>query len=209
MQVTLKYKILIIIIAIGLLIFGTYKAIQNRMNSEEGLDNDISTGEIITEKTEEKSDEDDYIYVHIIGEVKNNGIIKLKAGDRLINAIEAAGGVTEQADLSQINLAYVLSDGNKIRIPNINDKNDNTNYITNGSGENVIIGEEKNNAKININIATQSELETITGVGPSTAAKIIEYRNKNGKFKKIEDLKKVGGIGEGKFNNLKDEITVK
>lgn len=209
MQVTLKYKILIIIIAIGLLIFGTYKAIQNRMNSEEGLANDISTGEIITEKTEEKSDEDDYIYVHVIGEVKNNGIIKLKAGDRLINAIEAAGGVTEQADLSQINLAYVLSDGNKIRIPNINDKNDNTNYITNGSGENVIIGEEKNNAKININIATQSELETITGVGPSTAAKIIEYRNKNGKFKKIEDIKKVGGIGEGKFNNLKDEITVK
>ena len=209
MQVTLKYKILIIIIAIGLLIFGTYKAIQNRMNSEEGLANDISTGEIITEKTEEKSDEDDYIYVHIIGEVKNNGIIKLKAGDRLINAIEAAGGVTEQADLSQINLAYVLSDGNKIRIPNVNDKNDNTNYITNGSGENVIIGEEKNNAKININTATQSELETITGVGPSTAAKIIEYRNKNGKFKKIEDLKKVGGIGEGKFSNLEDEITVK
>ena len=136
-------------------------------------------------------------------------------GDRIINAIELAGGVTEKADLSKVNLAFVLSDGNKIKIPSIDDVDvEKENYISLDGGKNVII--EGNGGtiggsggKVNINVATQTELETLTGIGPSIAAKIIEYRNKNGKFKTKEDVKKVSGVGNEKYNGIKDEITVK
>ncbi len=132
-------------------------------------------------------------------------------GDRIINAIEAAGGVTEKADLSKVNLAFVLSDGNKIRIPSVDDVNiEKENYLSVDSGKNVIIeGNGGSGGKVNINIATQTELETLTGIGPSIAAKIIEYRNKNGKFNTKEDVKKVSGVGNEKYNGIKDEITVK
>ena len=132
-------------------------------------------------------------------------------GDRIINAIEAAGGVTEKADLSKVNLAFVLSDGNKIRIPSVDDVNiEKENYLSVDSGKNVIIeGNGGSGGKVNINIATQTELETLTGIGPSIAAKIIEYRNKNGKFNTKEDVKNVSGVGNEKYNGIKDEITVK
>ena len=132
-------------------------------------------------------------------------------GDRIINAIEAAGGVTEKADLSKVNLAFVLSDGNKIRIPSVDDVDiEKESYLSEDSGKNVIIeGNGGSGGKVNINIATQTELETLTGIGPSIAAKIIEYRNKNGKFNNKEDVKKVSGVGNEKYNGIKDEITVK
>ena len=132
-------------------------------------------------------------------------------GDRIINAIEAAGGVTEKADLSKVNLAFILSDGNKIRIPSVDDVDiEKESYLSEDSGKNVIIeGNGGSGGKININIATQTELETLTGIGPSIAAKIIEYRNKNGKFNNKEDVKKVSGVGNEKYNGIKDEITVK
>ncbi len=138
-------------------------------------------------------------------------LLNWKNGSRIINAIEAAGGITEKADLSKVNLAFVLSDGCKINIPSIDSNVNNENIISNSSGNNVIVEGNANGSggKVNINVANQAELETLTGVGPSIASKIIEYRNSKGKFKKIEDLKNVGGIGEEKFNNLKDEITVK
>ena len=132
-------------------------------------------------------------------------------GDRIINAIDAAGGVTEKADLSKVNLAFVLSDGNKIRIPSVDNVDiEKESYLSEDSGKNVIIeGNGGSGGKVNINIATQTELETLTGIGPSIAAKIIEYRNKNGKFNNKEDVKKVSGVGNEKYNGIKDEITVK
>ena len=132
-------------------------------------------------------------------------------GDRIINAIETAGGVTESANLSKVNLAFVLSDGCKVKIPSIYDKDENFESVSIDSGNNVIISgsNSNNNAKVNINTASQAELETLAGIGPSIAAKIIEYRNKNGKFSKIEDLKNVGGIGEEKYNSVKNQISVK
>ena len=136
------------------------------------------------------------ICVHIIGEVNNEGIISLKEGQRVIDAIEKAGGMTEKADLKKINLAYILSDGQKIRIPSFNEEEENVQYITNGDEKSVVEdGVSTNNSKVNINTASQTELETLDGIGPSIAAKIIEYRNKNGKFKKVEDLLNVSGIG--------------
>ena len=186
------------------------------------------------------------IIVHISGAVNAEGIVELKANSRISDAIEKAGGLREDADISLINLAYVLEDGMKIYIPSVNDKknsdsvsstedttnkenynssniiansvkNDETiNYVTKESGG-VNSGTVKNkengtssisNEKININKATQTELETLPGIGPSTALKIINYRNENGKFKSIDDIKNVSGIGDGKFTKIKDLICV-
>ena len=125
-----------------------------------------------------------------------------------------AGGLKEDADLKQINLAYVLEDGMKINIPSKNEStNENTNEDSNNT-ESYITKENLNSSnntkisKVNINNATQTELETLPGIGPSTALKIINYRKEKGKFNKIEDIKNVNGIGESKFNKIKEFIKI-
>lgn len=99
-----------------------------------------------------------------------------------------------------------MEDGQKITIPKEGEEIQN--YIDTTAGENVLEKEQKS-GKVNINTANQTELETLTGIGPSTALKIIEYRKANGNFKEKEDIKNVSGIGENKFNAIKDEIEVK
>lgn len=178
----------------------------NNMNGE--------SSEFDKDNTEvENNESDKVIYIHIVGEVKNEGVVKLKEGQRIIDAIEEAGGVTEFADLSKVNLAFVLSDGQKVEIPNVNDNVENFRYVTDNSGDDIIVdnGNKLNEGgnKVNINTASQTELETLNGIGPSTASKIIEYREENGKFRRIEDLKNVSGIGEAKYEAIKDNIVVK
>lgn len=152
---------------------------------------------------------DGEIIIHITGEVLNEGIVKTKKDSRIADVIEQAGGITEEADLSQVNLAYQVKDGQKIYIPNINDEeNDTQVYITEEAGINVVIEDKEYGNKVNINTASQTELETLSGIGPSTALKIINYRKENGEFKQIEDIKNVPGIGEAKFESLKGEICV-
>ena len=137
----------------------------------------------------------------------NPGIISLPTEARISDAIDAAGGTTELADISKINLAYKLNDGQKLKIPSIYDVEE-VIYIQNNAGNEVVLSENTKNAIININSASQSELENLPGIGPSTASKIIDYRSKNGNFKKIEDIMNVSGIGESKFNSIKDYICI-
>lgn len=117
-------------------------------------------------------------------------------------------------------MAYKLEDGVKIHIPTKQEKenskanNTEESYITNASGvsssdEKTEDKQETNNAKVNINTATQAQLETLPGIGPSTATKILSYRKEKGKFKKIEEIKEVSGIGNAKFEKIKDLICVK
>lgn len=127
-----------------------------------------------------------------------------------------------------MNLAFILSDGCRVRIPSVDEKDTNYSIVSSSSGENIVTYNDgkmndnandtnfnkgnariKNGAKVNINTASQAELETLTGVGPSIASKIIEYRKINGKFKRLEELKNVSGIGEEKYNSLKGEICIK
>ena len=185
---------------------------QNNINNEQNSEN-INSAQ--TENTAENNTLENKIIVHITGEVKKTGILTLNEGARIADAIKAAGGTTNNADLDQVNLAYQLQDGQKIYIPNKNDKEKNIakEYITSESGNNVIIEENTSEAggiskKVNINQAKQSELETLPGIGEAMANRIIEYREQNGKFQKIEDLKNVKGIGEAKFNKIKELITV-
>ncbi len=171
-------------------------------------DIDLNEIEIIEKNDTKIQDEKNYIVLHITGEVKNTGIIKIAEGSRLMDAIEAAGGVTENANLNRINLAYVLKDGQKIYVPSIYDEGEKE-YVTQNIGENILDDFTlKNTEKVNINMATQTELETLSGIGPSTAQKIINYRNENGKFKTIEEIKNVPGIAESKFQSIKNEICV-
>lgn len=172
------------------------------------------------------------IYVHIIGEVNNPGVVILNEGSRMIDAINAAGGTTSNANITKINLVYILEDGMKVNIPNNSDFKNDTNfeYITKSSGDgksdnslSSVSSSEKNNSEmsinsdssslrrytvININKATQTELETLPGIGPSLALNIINYRKENGKFSSIDEIKNVSGIGDNKFEKLKSYIKV-
>lgn len=189
----------------------------------------------IYSKEDEKIEqsENNIIKVHITGAVNNEGIVELESDSRLSDAIDKAGGLKSNADLANINLACILEDGAKIYIPKLEDANNNEiNYSSSGVYNSIDITNSESNSilnnsfnvnsnaksfstvngikkKVNINTATQDELETLSGIGTSTAKKIISYRNEVGKFKKIDDIKKVNGIGEAKFNKIKDFITIK
>ena len=127
-----------------------------------------------------------------------------------------AGGSLEDADLTKVNLAYTISDGQKIYIPKVGEfissQGEFSEYISSEFGNNDLIENENGitsgGEKVNINTANQTELETLQGIGPSTAQKIIDYRKKNGKFESIEDVQNVKGIGDGKFEDIKDNICV-
>ena len=212
----LSVKTKIIIAIIGIVIVTTIGLYYIKFTNENNNEIDIYQNE--EEITENIAQEDiaieENITVHIIGEVKYPGVVVIKEGSRVVDAIEAAGGETDDADLNSLNLAYMLNDGEKIYVPNKQEtKDENKNYIEEGGGTNISqAGTDQNNSKnekININTAGEDELMKITGIGESTAKKIIEYRNQNGRFKTIEDIKKIPGIGDSKYNNMKEEIRVK
>lgn len=146
-----------------------------------------------------ESDEDgEYIYTHITGEIKKPGVYKMKAGTRMDDLVKEAGGLTDDADIDQINLSEKLVDEERIIVPS-----------KSGSSEEGITSAaiDAKTKKININKASLSELMTLPGVGEKTAQKFIDYREQK-KFKKIEDVMNIEGIGENKFKNIKEYISV-
>ncbi len=212
-NLTKKQKIIVIAIA-GIVVIGIMYFIYNKNQVKEdiNIENEILVNNVITN---ENNTNDDIVIIHITGSVKNPGIVKLKEGSRIEDAIESAGGLTENADITKVNLAYVVEDGTKIKIPSASEEDiGDEDIIDSKSGDNIIIEENtvpSNNSTqtININKATEKEFETLPGIGPSLASKIIEYRNQNGKFESIEDIKNVNGIGDNKYEKIKDLITVK
>ena len=142
------------------------------------------------------------MYVDISGEVNNPGVYIVEPETRLFEVIQKAGGLTDDADTNQINQADFVEDGEKIIIPSSNTTTDsNHNIIT----ESVEI--PSNSGIININTASKDQLMTVSGIGEVTAEKIIEYRSKH-RFKKKEDIMNIKGIGNAKFEKMKDEICV-
>lgn len=159
-----------------------------------------------------KEKENKTIMVDISGEIITPGVVKLPEGSRIIDAITAAGGKTEDADLSKVNLAYILDDGVQLYIPRYNEKLEKEIVQTEpgvGIIQEGINTTSKKDSKVNINTANKEKLATLPGIGEGTAEKIIEYRSKTGKFKAIDEIKKIPGIGESKFKSLKDKITIK
>lgn len=194
-----------IIIIIGILYF-IYNGIDKK--STDQIDNNMLS---IENNTKENEESKELVIVHITGAVKTPGIVKLPEGARIEDAIDKAGGLTEDADISDVNLAYVLEDGIKIKIPTISEEK-NEEIIINSSGEGIVEKEISNNSEnkiININKANETDLQTLPGIGASLAGRIVEYRNSNGKFNEIEDIKNVSGIGDSKYENIKNFICVK
>lgn len=209
--------IISLIVFIFIYIFYFKKEEVEIISDEERIENSVNENNT----KEEKIKENNKIIVYITGSVNKEGIIELDEGSRITDAIEKAEGLKENADISSINLAYILSDGIKIYIPNIEEKNQNNllkendqtqNYIKQESGVSTINNQENNNKlneKININNADIKTLENLPGIGESTARKIIDYREKNGKYNSIEELQKVNGIGKNKYEKIKDLIVIK
>lgn len=191
-----KYLIGIVAIIIIIVVYGFKNIFSQTDKYERFTFNNIIQNSVNRDISNELND--NLIKVHITGEVNNPGLIELEAGSRIYDAIEFAGGLTNEADTSKTNLAYILSDGEKIYIPSFNDEENNE-----------FISDISSIRKININTANIQELESIPGVGSSTATAILEYRNDNGKFFAIEDIQNVSGIGESKFEKMKEYITVK
>ena len=218
----LKNKIIIIIciiILIGVAVYLFYKYNQGEETYNIDALEEVNVENIdeVETNVENQTIEEEKIAIHITGEVKNAGLLYLNKGARIADAIKEAGGATKNANLDQVNLAYVLEDGQKIYIPNKKEKIQAGAYIITDSGNNVLVEEGKSttsekskgvNGKVNINSANQSELETLQGIGPALAQRIIEYRKENGKFHSIEDIQNVKGIGDSKYSNIKDSICV-
>ena len=210
-----KTKILLIILIAIMAIGISYYAYQNEKESQNIIEQ--QNLEIEENKQEESSKETKKIIVHVSGAVQNEGVIELEENSRIADAIEKAGGFREDAYTKDVNLAYKLEDGMKIYIPTMEEKeNEKTNVIVesnietennNSSYSNASDG-KNTNSKVNINTASKEELDTLPGIGPSTAEKIINYRKENGKFKSIEGIKDVSGIGDSKYENIKDMIEI-
>ena len=137
------------------------------------------------------------IFVDVTGAVNNPGVYTLTGRSRVIDAIKAAGDSAPGADLSTINLARVLNDGEQIYV-------DST--VINSSGQRV--SKKVSSGPININRATLRQLDSLDGIGPVIAGRIIDYRKKNGSFLTVDDLQKVSGIGAAKFAQIKSKVRI-
>lgn len=137
------------------------------------------------------------IYVDVTGAVNKPGVYTLTGKSRVIDAIKAAGDSAPGADLSTINLARVLNDGEQIYVDSL---------VVNGSGQR--ISKKAPSGPININRATARQLDALDGIGPVIAARIVEYRKVNGSFLSVDDLQKVSGIGAAKFAQIKSKVRI-
>ena len=189
-EIILKYKAYIICIAIIILSIVSI-AIQNKDRKE--------TLKVNNSELENKEDK---IAVYVSGAVKNPGVYYLDINSRIYNLLDICGGVEENADISKLNLAQKLNDSDKIEVPIKKESFE-------GQNDDEELEELKENdgksSKVNINTATLEELKTLNGIGEATARKIIDYRSEN-EFEEIEDIMNVPGIGESKFNNIKENI---
>ena len=184
--------VVLVVAGVGWAAFSTMRAPAFEVHADEAVAPSSSEPEAVEVKAQ--------VYVYVTGAVANPGVYSLDEGLRVCDAVEAAGGLTEDADASTVNLARVLSDGEHIALPT---KAEVETALAQGSA-----GGAAASSLVNINTADASALETLSGVGSATAQAIISDREQNGPFSTIEDLMRVDGIGEKKFAKLKDSICV-
>ena len=193
-EVLKKAGIVVLVIVLGLVVSMIKNGGQEEANAQ---------AEEATVSTKETAA---MIYVDVGGEVKDPSVVELPDGSRVTDAITAAGGLTEQADLTDINRAAFVSDGEKIYIPSQVSELEDDGLSAGEGGDGGTA--KSSDGRININTADSTQLQELTGVGPATAEKIIDYRKQNGRFQSIEDIKNVSGIGDKTYEKLKDHIKV-
>ena len=145
------------------------------------------------------------IVVYVVGAVNRPGVVTVKAEARVADAVNACGGVLPTADMEHVNMAQSLKDGQQVRSPEKAGEERPAPGKSAGSGKS---GGKLPDGRININTADEKALDELPGVGPAMAKRIIEYRETQGMFRSPEDLKKVRGIGEAKFEKMKDRVTI-
>lgn len=169
----------------------------NQKSGSTDIEKSSKNGEPLSNLEADKNS----IYVHVCGAVKKPDVYKVKEGTRIVEAIRLAGGLTKNAAGDQINQAAVIIDGQQVYVPTKEEASGikDTSYTPSGSSK---------SDKVNINTANTEELMTLTGIGEAKAKSIIDYRQNNGGFKNIEDIKNIDGIKESVFNKISDKITV-
>lgn len=192
----------------------TSKNTEDTINKNDGAENSSSSNSNEDNKSEKDVGVKE-ITVYISGQVAKEGVVTLSSDKRLADAVEKLGGLTKNADTNNINLAMKLEDEKHYIIPKegevIQNNSDSTQVTSNkdNNSSNNATQSDSQGSKININTADLKQLDDIPGVGEATANKILSYRDENGEFKSIEEIKNVNGIGDKKFENMKDLICVK
>lgn len=147
------------------------------------------------------------VYVDVDGAVVRPGVYRLKDGARVSQAIDAAGGLTAEADVTGLNRASKITDGQKIYVPTVGEQQAAA-AVGGADSAAVASGAGSSSGLVNINTASAAELQTLSGIGPSMAQSIIDERTQNGAFASVDDLMRVSGIGEKKLAKIKDCICV-
>ncbi|MEI4301879.1 helix-hairpin-helix domain-containing protein [Streptococcus suis] len=164
-----------------------------------------NSSELIEETSTEVSEEPRQLVVDVKGAVAKPGLYTLAAGARVNDAVDAAGGLTSQADPKSINLAQKLSDEAVVYVAS---KDENISVVTSTTASSAMSQEEKNTSLVNLNTATEADLQTISGIGAKRATDIIAYREANGGFKSVDDLNNVSGIGDKTMESIRPYVTV-
>ena len=151
------------------------------------------------DKSTQPAEAQSQLAVYVTGAVNKPGVVMVPEGARVLDAVNAAGGVLPTADAEKVNMAQPVKDGQQVRIPEHSGAGNSS-----GSGA----GGKSGDGLININTADAKALDTLPGIGPAMAQRIIDYRETEGAFQSIEDLKKIKGIGDAKFSKLKDKICI-
>jgi competence protein ComEA len=191
-----KNKLLFIVMLAILIVAGSFYNFWQKSSVHES----VASNEVVAKTISVSEEKNSEIYVYISGAVHKPGVFKTLPNARVFDIVAMAGGLTPEADVSKINMAQSIKDGMHIHVietaaAQSNSTTTNFNKI-------------KTDNKVNINSAEKSELDALPGVGPALAERIIEYRQTNGSFGDIDELKKVPGIGLSKFEKLKDKITI-
>ena len=200
-----EYKIIVICASLGMVLGGFFflKPVAQTPAKESNLQTEVTT--VSKDEKEDKNQkeevvEQDLITVDVKGAVKSPGIYDLPVGSRINDAVQKAGGLTDNADSKSINLAQRISDEALVYVPT---KEEATSQEAYSNASNT-----KENKKVNLNKASLEELKQVKGLGAKRAQDIIDHRESNGNFKSVDDLKKVSGIGAKTIEKLKEYVTV-
>ncbi|HEP1575750.1 TPA: helix-hairpin-helix domain-containing protein [Streptococcus suis] len=207
-----EYKWQIALPAVAGLLMGTFlifsqpaKSDQTGLTDFQQTEQTSSSSDLVEETSTEVSKEPSLLVVDVKGAVVKPGLYTLEAGARVNDAVEAAGGLTSQADPKSINLAQKLSDEAVVYVAS---KDENISVVASTTASSAMSSEEKSTSQVNLNTATEADLQTISGIGAKRATDIIAYREANGGFKSVDDLNNVSGIGDKTMESIRPYVTV-
>lgn len=191
-----KNKLLFIVILAVLIVAGSFYSFWQKSSIQES----VSASDIVAKNTHVSEEKGSEIFVYLSGAVYKPGVFKAPSNARVFDIVAMAGGLTPEADVAKINMAQSVKDGMHIHVVEI--------ATAKSSGMTANSSKTNTGNKVSINTADKNELDGLPGVGPALAERIIEYRQANGSFSDIDELKKVPGIGSSKFEKMKDKITI-